>query len=143
MPRSITWLARAMMAQGVGHFLYFALCQAFVTVLLVAPGADEPFLNLLAVLYTVLALWNLALGTLLFWAGWRTRELQGRKLCAVALVASLGGVLGYFCFPTGLILAVFGLVVQLDPRVGRAYALAAAEPIEPALTGPAEALATT
>jgi len=65
----------------------------------------------------------LLLGLLSIFAGIRNLSFRSRTLGIVALSAGVVTSLGVWCAPTAIGLAIWGLIVYLDPSVERAFEL--------------------
>ena len=68
-----------------------------------------------------MALVNLIAGGLHGYAGYRNYWFKNRMLGIVALAGGLATVLGCYCMPTALVLAVYGLIVYLNGPVTAAF----------------------
>jgi hypothetical protein len=57
-------------------------------------------------------------------AGWQNYRYRGRIIGFVALGSCCASLLGCYCFPTALALAIYGLIVYINDDVSKAFALA-------------------
>lgn len=86
-------------------------------------GGSQPPPAAMGVLFILLALFLLASGGLLIFAGVRNRKYRSRSLGLVALgVGTLASITCY-CAPTALGLLIYGLVVYLNSDVRYAFEL--------------------
>ncbi len=129
-------LAVAMMVHGAltaGMGLYYLVFGGFFAANLgtstprpeEGPGA-ELFAGLMFGALGVIAVAHLVPGVLQLWAGWRARTYRSRVLAFLALGSGLLTLIGCYCAPTSLGLAVWGVIVLAGEAVRDRFAAAAA-----------------
>jgi hypothetical protein len=85
------------------------------------PGAPFDLSNLGLLIYGGMGALNLTVGILNITAGVKNVKYRGRVLGIVALCSGLLTLFPCYCFPTAMMLLVYGLVVYLNPEVVRAF----------------------
>lgn len=129
-------LAVAMMVHGAltaGTGLYYLVFGGFFAANLgtstprpeEGPGA-ELFAGLMFGALGLIAVAHLVPGALQLWAGWRARTYRSRVLAFLALGSGLLTVIGCYCAPTSLGLAVWGVIVLASEPVRDRFAAGAA-----------------
>jgi hypothetical protein len=81
----------------------------------------EVFIWITCGTYVVMGLTNLIVGSLHGYAGYRNYSFKSRTLGVIALAGGMATLLGCYCLPTALALAVYGLIVYLNASVAEAF----------------------
>jgi hypothetical protein len=87
------------------------------------PLSPQAFGWLMVVTYAVLAIAAFAVAALKIFAGWRNYSFRGRIWGMAALVSGMASVVTCYCFPTALLLMIYGLIVYLNPQSAWAFEL--------------------
>ena len=116
-------VAALMIAQGVLELLFAVFCIGFTAAVFF--NADGPLAGMrgLMVLIGIAGGLSLLIGLLRTVAGLFNLRYRRRGLGMIALVAGLLTMLTAYCAPTGIALAVYGLIVYLNEPVIAAFAL--------------------
>jgi hypothetical protein len=109
-----------LMALGTGVFM--ALLPSIAPQAAGAQQQSAGFM-ILAVVYLLGGVLALVLGVLKIWAGWKNRLYRGRTLGITAISSGFVSLVTCYCGPTGLGLAIYGLIVYLNDRTTEAFAL--------------------
>ena len=131
-------LAILMMVQGGLELLYAAFMLVMGVVMLISMrnippnpqgGPQGPLMVgapvIINVVYLALGALLLTVGILKLAAGFRNYRYRGRTLGLVALFSGLAAVFSCYCFPTGLLLLIYGLIVYFDQQTAYAFELGA------------------
>jgi hypothetical protein len=131
----VEWLAIVTMVHGGLLTAYALLLLVYGAVFGVSlggaaveplPGPDAPPPGLMAGIITgtilFMMLGMLLPGMLQLVGGWYMRQFRYRPLAIAALVSGLASITGCYCFPTSLLLCVWGAVVLLDRDVAARFA---------------------
>ncbi|HEV3340626.1 MAG TPA: hypothetical protein VG125_09720 [Pirellulales bacterium] len=87
----------------------------------VPPG--PPFGLLMVAVYAVMGIGAFAVAALKLFAGWQNYFFRGRTWGIAALASGVVSIVTCYCFPTALILMVYGLIVYLSAEAGWAFSL--------------------
>jgi len=116
-----------MIINGVIMFLVGLAALAFTAMLLVVPEfldeMEDSFQNLMVWIYGLVGILILVIATLQLVAGIRNLGFRSRKFGMIALGVGLASIFTCYCAPTSIGLAVYGLVVYLNPEVEQAFRL--------------------
>jgi hypothetical protein len=134
MHRQITVVAILMIVQGsleilCGIFLA-AMGPAMMVMMKSAPppssGAAPPpeeMMTMMSGVYIGMGVVGLIIGVLKIVAGIRNLKYRGRTLGIVALASGAVAIATCYCFPTGLGLLIYGLIVYVNSSSGKAFEL--------------------
>ena len=73
--------------------------------------------------YGVMGFGGLAIGALKASAGWRNYGFRGRVLGIAALVSGVLSLVTCYCFPTAVLLMIYGLIVYLNAETAWAFSM--------------------
>jgi hypothetical protein len=83
--------------------------------------SPDAFVWLMIAVYAGLGLVNFVIGVLHAYAGYRNYQFKSRTLGIIALAAGMLTVVGCYCMPTAIALAIYGLIVYLNASVAVAF----------------------
>lgn len=134
--RQVPIVAILLMVQGglellMGGFLLlmagtFAVVAAQQNPMAANPNAPLPpqaFGWALGGTYGVMGVGGLAIGVLKAFAGWRNYGFRGRVLGIAALVSGVLSLVTCYCFPTAILLMIYGLIVYLNAETAWAFSM--------------------
>jgi hypothetical protein len=133
MVKQVPIVAGLLIAQGVGECLmglFYVVMGPLMKTMMgrgayreisSAPGMPPGFENYMLIFYVVAGLLTVTAGVLGIVAGIKGLKYRGRMLGLVGLISGVTTFLSCYCFPTALILLVYGLVVYLNSDVVRAF----------------------
>jgi hypothetical protein len=87
------------------------------------PGGPsaEVMSGILFGIYLLMGIGGLAVGLLHCVAGYKNFHFRGRTLGIIASIGGVASIITMYCFPTGVALCVYGLIVHLNGSVIRAF----------------------
>ena len=74
-------------------------------------------------MYAVMGFGALAVAALKIFAGWRNYSFRGRTWGVAALVSGMASLVTCYCFPTALLLMIYGLIVYLSADAAWAFSM--------------------
>jgi hypothetical protein len=135
MARQIPAVAILLMVQGGLEMLMggiLALTGGTFAVLVVQqqgqPGGANappgpPFGWLMVAVYAVMGIGTFGVAALKLFAGWQNYSFRGRRWGIAALASGALSIVTCYCFPTGLALMIYGLIVYLNAEAAWAFSL--------------------
>ncbi len=119
-----------MMVNG-GLFLLMGLILVAIPVMILtlADGADlgDQEAMIVTGVYGVMGVAMLTGGVLQLWAGWRAIHFRGYVLTILGIASAALGSLTCYCAPTGIALAIWGLILLLNSDVQHAFQMGKTE----------------
>lgn len=116
-------LLAGLMYGGMGLFMKFGMAEMMKNDPQLQQGGPPPEQMVAIMTWTYVGMGVVAgvIGLLHVYAGFRCWQFKERSLGMVSLVVGLAAVLTCYCAPTSFALAIYGVVVFLNPSVEEAF----------------------
>jgi hypothetical protein len=134
--RQVPIVAILLMVQGGLELLIggFYLLSGGIVAVVVAQQGPQPgdpnlpfgpqgFGWIMGGIYIIMGFGAFAVAALKVFAGWRNYSFRGRNWGVAALVSGMASAITCYCFPTALVLMIYGLIVYLNAEAAWAFSM--------------------
>ena len=106
-----------------GTFAFVAAAQGPGQVGPNVPFGPQVFGWMMVAVYVTMGVVAFAIAALKLFAGWRNYSFRGRVWGIAALVSGVSSIITCYCFPTAMVLMIYGLIVYLNSKSAWAFSL--------------------